>query len=56
MEDYSGRGMPKMKGMATALAEPLGKSYPWVVGFFFGNAELSMELWTAIAGISGVDD
>jgi len=54
--DYSGQGMPKMKGMATALAEPLGKSYPWVVGFFFGNAELSMELWTAIAGISGVDD
>ena len=28
----------------------------WAVGFFFGNTELSMELWTVIAGISGLDD
>jgi len=26
------------------------------VGVFFGNTELSMELWTVIAGISGFDD
>ena len=28
----------------------------WAVGFFFGNTELSMELWTVIAGILGLDD
>jgi len=32
------------------------RSYPWAVGFFFGNVELSLELWTVIAGISGFDD
>ena len=37
-------------------AESLGKSYPWAVGFFFGTVELSLELWTVIAGISGFDD
>ena len=42
--------------VAAALAESLGKSYPWAVGFFFGNTELSMELWNIIAGISGFDD
>ena len=35
---------------------PDGKSYPWTIGFFFGNTELSLELWTVIAGISGFDD
>jgi hypothetical protein len=38
--------------VAAALAEPLA----WAVGFFFGNPELAMELWTVIAGISGFDD
>jgi len=38
------------------LTESLGKSYPWAVGFFFGNMELSLELWNVIAGISGFDD
>ena len=38
------------------LAESLGKSFPWAVGFFFGDLELSLELWTVIAGISGLDD
>jgi len=28
----------------------------WAVGFFFGNTELSLELWNVIAGISGFDD
>ncbi len=36
------------------LTESLGKSYPWAVGFFFGNTELSLELWNVIAGISGL--
>jgi hypothetical protein len=40
---------------ATALAESLDKPYPWAVGFFFGNTELSLELWTVIPGISGFD-
>ncbi len=26
------------------------------VSFFFENTELSLELWTVIAGISGFDD
>jgi len=42
--------------VVTALAESLGKSDPWAVGFFFGDTELSMELWTVIAGISGFDN
>ena len=41
---------------AAALAESLDKPFPWAVGFFFGNTELSLELWTVIAGISGFDD
>jgi len=32
------------------------QSYPWTTGFFFGNVELSMKLWTVISGISGFDD
>ena len=32
------------------------KPFPWAVGFFFGNTELSLELWTVIAGVSEVDD
>ena len=42
--------------VAAALAESLDKPFPWAVGFLFGNTELSMELWTVIAGISGLDD
>jgi len=33
-----------------------GQAVPVAVGFFFGNTELSMELWNVIAGISGFDD
>ena len=39
-----------------ALAESLDKPFSWAIGFFCGNTELSMELWTVIAGISGFDD
>jgi len=42
--------------VAAALAERLDKPLEWAVGFFFGNNEHSMELWTVIAGISGFDD
>ena len=38
------------------VAESLERSYPWAVGFFFGNVELSLELWTLSSGISGFDD
>ena len=41
--------------MATAVAESLDKPFPWAVGFLFGNTQLSLELWTIIAGISGFD-
>ena len=27
------------------------QSYPWAVGFFFGNTELSLEFWTVISGV-----
>ena len=42
--------------VAEALAVSLDKPLEWAVGFFFGNTELSMELWNVIAGISGYDD
>ena len=42
--------------VAVALAESLDKPLEWAVGFFFGNTELSLELWNVIAGISGFDD
>ena len=44
------------KAVAAVLAESLDKPFAWAVGFFFGNTELSLELWTVIAGISGLDD
>ena len=42
--------------VAEAMAISLDKPLEWAVGFFFGNTELSLELWTVIAGISGFDD
>ena len=42
--------------VAEATAVSLDKPLEWAVGFFFGNTELSLELWTVIAGISGFDD
>ena len=42
--------------VAEALAVSLDKPLEWAVGFFFGNTELSLELWNIIAGISGLDD
>ena len=42
--------------VAEALAASLDKPLEWAVGFFFGNTELSLELWNVIAWISGFDD
>ena len=42
--------------VAEALAVSLDKPMEWAVGFFFGNPELSLELWDVITGISGFDD
>jgi len=42
--------------VAEALAVSLDKPLEWAVGFFFGDLDLSMELWNVIAGISGFDD
>ena len=37
--------------VAEALAVSLDKPLEWAVGFFFGNTELSIELWNIIVGI-----
>ena len=42
--------------VAEALAVSLYKPLEWATGFFFGNTELSLKLWTVISGISGFDD
>jgi hypothetical protein len=42
--------------VAQGLAVSLDKPLEWAVGFLFGNTDLSLELWTTIAGISGFDD
>ena len=42
--------------VADALAVSLDKPLEWATGFFFENTELSLELWTTRAGISGFDD
>ena len=42
--------------VAQALAVSLDKPLEWATGFFFGNTELSLELWNIISGISGFDD
>ena len=41
--------------VAEVMAVSLDKPLEWSVTFFFGNMELSLELWTVIAGISGFD-
>ena len=41
---------------AEALAVSLDKAPEWAIEFFFGNTELSLELWTVIAGVLGFYD
>tara|TARA_B100001146_G_scaffold151970_1_gene133577 strand:- start:960 stop:1079 length:120 start_codon:yes stop_codon:yes gene_type:complete len=38
------------------VADSLERSYPWTIGFFFGNIELGLELREVISGISGFGD
>jgi hypothetical protein len=42
--------------VAEALAVSLDKPLEWATGFFFGDTELSLELWATIAGTLGFDD
>jgi len=42
--------------VAEGLAVSLDKPLAWAIGFFFGNAELSMRLGATIAGMLGFDD
>ena len=42
--------------VAEAISRALGKPFPWIVGFFFANPELELDLWPVISGISGFDD
>jgi hypothetical protein len=42
--------------VAAVLAASLEWPMEWSVGFFFENTELSLELWSVIAGISGFED
>ena len=49
-------GFWRVDVVADALAVSLDKPLEWTIGFLFGNTELSLELWTVIAGISGFDD
>jgi len=43
-------------GGGGGISRVAGQAIPVAVGFFFGNTELSMELWTIMSGISGFDD
>jgi hypothetical protein len=58
--EWYGYWQPEREGYRArsegVVAESLERSYPWAVGFFFGNTELSLELWNIISGISGFDD
>ena len=42
--------------VAQGLAVSLDKPLEWAVGLFFGNTQLSLELWTTIGSISGLDE
>ena len=41
---------------ADVCVDAIDKPFPWAVGFFFGNTELSLALWSVISGISWFDD
>ncbi len=36
--------------------DAIDKPFPWAIGVFFGDPELSLELWNVIAGVSVFDD
>ena len=54
--DFQEALLEKGNVVACAIALSLDKPFEWAVGFFFGNPELSCELWNIISGISGMDD
>ena len=49
-------GPDVLKSSHMVVAESRDKPFAGAVGFFFGNTELSLELWTVISVISGFDD
>ena len=53
MRPVGSRVLESNNVVAEGLALSLDKPLEWTVGFFFGNVELSLELWTVIAGILG---
>ena len=48
-------GLQSNNVVAEGLPVSLDKPLESAIGFFFGNTELSLELWTVIAGISGLE-
>ena len=56
MRPVGSRVLDSNNVVAEGLAISLDKPLEWSIGFFFGNTELSLELWTVISGISGFDD
>ena len=56
MRPVGSRVLESNNVVAEGLAVSLDKPLEWAVGFFFGNTEFSLELWTVISGISGFDD
>ena len=56
MRPVGSRVLESNNVVAEGLAASLDKPLEWAVGFFFGNVELSLELWTVISGISGLND
>ena len=51
-----GYWQPEREGYRAGLPNRLRGPTHGAVGFFFANVELSLELWTVIAGILGFDD
>ncbi len=54
--DFQKALLEKGNVVACAIALSLEKPLEWAHGFFWGNPELSCELWNVIAGISGMDE
>ena len=54
-----GYRQPEREGYRAAsegvVTKSLDRTLEWAVGFFVGNTELNLELWTVISGISGFD-
>ena len=48
--------LEKPNVVAYAIAMSLGKPLEWALGFFWGDIELSIELFNVISGISGMDE